>query len=266
MKQHLSKFYDLLCNNHPDIGKNSYHRYSHNMDPSDVVSYLQSLSDADFIKLISDTHWNSYPLYTCGWGEKKEVNPKNYYNLISQAVGRMIFSSPKYRKIFIEKSEGIFRISTIGHTLGKEKLKAAKSGLTSKDTRVRKLAVNLLPVKDLMEIVNSEKNSAVLNRLSIRIGYLNMVSAERSSSQRWNRSRAFLNSDFDQNEISDIANKLISGKTSPVYDMDLLKKIAYHVPASELAFYLDIFNKLSNAHHKELKSIFITKMTGKADV
>lgn len=265
MKQHLSKFYDLLCNNHPDIGKNSYHRYSHNMDPSDVVSYLQSLSDADFIKLISDTHWNSYPLYT-GWGEKKEVNPKNYYNLISQAVGRMIFSSPKYRKIFIEKSEGIFRISTIGHTLGKEKLKAAKSGLTSKDTRVRKLAVNLLPVKDLMEIVNSEKNSAVLNRLSIRIGYLNMVSAERSSSQRWNRSRAFLNSDFDQNEISDIANKFISGKTSPVYDMDLLKKIAYHVPASELAFYLDIFNKFSNAHHKELKSIFITKMTGKADV
>jgi len=265
MKQHLSKFYDLLCNNYPDIGKNVYSRYNQNMDSSDVVTYLQSLSDADFVKLISDTHWNYYPIYTCGWGERKEVNPKNYYCLINQAVGRMIFSSPKYRKIFIEKSEGIFRISTIGHTLGKEKLKAAKAGLTSKDTRVRKLAVNLLPVKDLMEIVNSEKNSAVLNRLSARIGYLNMINAERSSSQRWNRSRAFLNSEFDRNEISDIASKLVSGKTSPVHDMDLLKKIAYHVPASELAFYLDIFNKLPGTN-KEIKNIFIAKMTGDPNV
>jgi hypothetical protein len=181
------------------------------------------------------------------------------------AVGRLVYTSPKYRKTLIEKSEGIFRISTIGHTLGREKLKAAKIGLTSRDTRLRKLAASILPVKDLTEAVNSEKNSAVLNRLASRVGYLNMINAEKSSSQRWSRSRAFLNDKFNQDEISEIITKIASGKSSPIYEMDILKKIIYHVPASELAFYLDVFNKLPNAN-KEYKTIFLSKMTGNSDV
>jgi len=264
MKKNISDFYEVLCSKYPEIGTNSYSRYHTGTDPSSLVSYFKSLSDPNFRQLISEPHWNSYPIYTCH-SNKKDLNIKNFYFLINVAVGRLVYTSPKYRKTFIEKSEGIFRISTIGHTLGKEKLKAAKIGLTSRDTRLRKLAVSILPVKDLTDAVNSEKNSSVLNRLASRVGYLNMINAEKSSSQRWSRSRAFLNDKFNQDEISEIVTKLTSGKSAPIYEMDLLKKIIYHVPASELAFYLDVFNKLPNAN-KEYKTIFLSKMTGNSDV
>ena len=269
MKKHISDFYNYLTTNHPDyVNKNYYHssKIKHSSGTIKLVNHLRSLPIPDFRKLISDPHWNSYPLFTIYYGKNAtpELNPKNYFRFINMAVKQMIFVDHKYRKEFVENSEGAFRVSTIQHTLGKEKLKAAKLGLKSRDVRVRKLAVKLLPVKDLMPIVNSEKNSSVISKLSHRIGYLNMIKVEKNSSYRYKRSHAFLNDEFDGDEIRDILSKREMGKSSIFYERDILNKVAYHIPPSELPFYLDVLNKLSS-FDEDAKKLFLAKLTGHSD-
>lgn len=269
MKKHLSDFYNYLSTHHPELGKRQYHytraKFS-DKGSIKLIDHLRSLPISDFRKLISDPHWNSYPLFTIYYGKDSPAEPnlKSYYRFIDGAVKQMIFVDHKYRKEFMENSEGIFRISTIGNTLGREKLKAAKLGLKSGDVRVRKLAVKLLPVKDLMPIVNSEKNSSVISKLSHRIGYLNMIKVEKNSSYRYKRSHAFLNDEFDGDEIRDILSKREGGKSSIFYERDILKKVAYHIPPSELPFYLDVLNKLSS-FDEDAKKLFLAKLTGHSD-
>jgi hypothetical protein len=269
MKKHISDFYNYLTTNHPDYANKNYYyssKINHNDGTTKLVSHLRSLPIADFRKLISDPHWNSYPLFTINYGKGAAVepNPKNYYRFINMAVKQMIFVDHKYRKEFMENSEGAFRISTIGNTLGKEKLKAAKIGLKSRDVRVRKLAAELLPIKDVMSIVNSEKNYSVLSKLSRRIGYLNMIKVEKNSSYRYKRSHAFLNDEFDGDEIRDILSKREMGKSSTFYERDILQKVAYHISTSELPFYLDVLNKLSS-FDEDGKRLFLAKLTGHSD-
>lgn len=265
MKKHISDFYDHLSTNYPNIGKS---RYSNNdalqLASDKLFEHMKSLSATEFRAIISDRHWNSYPTYTFSHNSFTVVNLKNYYSIISKAVKKLIYTSAKHKKDLITLSAGVFRIATINSALGKDKLKAARIGLKSRDTRARKLAVNILPVKDLLEIVNTEKNAAILNRLSIRIGYINMLDVEKSSGYRYNRSRAFLNDEFNAEEIRELVQKKEAGDKIPFYEQDIFRKLTYHISEDEVPFYLDLFNKLSQSD-RETKKIFLAKLTGRGN-
>ena len=263
MKKHLSEFYSHLTTKH----ESQHYRYGLHKDarPDLLASHLQSLSLPEFRKLVSDPHWNSYPTYTWQNGTaKNSSNPKEYYTLISRAVKMMVVVSPKYREELIKHSEGIFRMATINSSLGKDKLKAARIAIKSRDTRVRKLAVKILPVKDLTPMLETEKDSSVLNKLAGRIGSLNMIEAGRRSKYRWSRSEAFYNDSLDMDEIRSFLEKKSSGKTIPVYEHNILTKVVYHLAASELPFALDVLEAFSSKD-AEAKSLFMAKLTGQND-
>lgn len=263
MKKHLSEFYSHLTTKH----ESQHYRYGYHKDarPDLLASHLQSLSLPEFRKLVSDPHWNSYPTYTWQNGTaKNSSNPKEYYNLISRAVKMMVVVSPKYREELIKHSEGIFRMATINSSLGKDKLKAARIAIKSRDTRVRKLAVKILPVKDLTPMLETEKDSSVLSKLAARIGPLNMIEAGRRSKYRWSRSEAFYNDSLDMDEIRSFLEKKSSGKTIPVYEHNILTKVVYHLAASELPFALDVLEAFSSKD-AEAKSLFMAKLTGQND-
>lgn len=265
MKKHISDFYDHLSTNYPDVGRNRYSNRDAIQIASDkLFEHMKSLSTTEFRALISDRHWNSYPIYTCGYTQFPAINLKNYYCIISRAVTKLIYTSAKHKKDLIALSAGAFRIATINSALGKDKLKAARIALKSRDSRARKLAVNILPVKDLFQILNTEKDKSILNRLSIRIGYINMLDVEKSSGYRYNRSRAFLNDEFNAEEIRELVQKKEAGDKIPFYEQDIFRKLTYHISEDEVPFYLDLFNKLSQSD-KETKKIFLAKLTGRGN-
>ncbi len=265
MKKHISDFYDHLSTNYPDVGRNRYSNRDAIQIASDkLFEHMKSLSTTEFRVLISDRHWNSYPIYTCGYTQFPAINLKNYYCIISRAVTKLIYTSAKHKKDLIALSAGAFRIATINSALGKDKLKAARIALKSRDSRARKLAVNILPVKDLFQILNTEKDKSILNRLSIRIGYINMLDVEKSSGYRYNRSRAFLNDEFNAEEIRELVQKKEAGDKIPFYEQDIFRKLTYHISEEQVPFYLDLFNKLSQSD-KETKKIFLAKLTGRGN-
>lgn len=263
MKKHISDFYQHL------IANDRFYRPSYGNPQAQklhlLLSHLQSLPVAEFRKLISDPHWNSYPTYVYSYRKNDDApNPRGHYLAISRVVKTLILISDKYRGELIRHSEGIFRMATISHTLGGDKLKAAKLGIKSRDTRVRKLSAKILPVKDLIPMLETEKNSSVLNKLASRIGSLNMIEAGKRSRYRWNRSEAFVNDSLDMEEIRSFLTKKSEGKSVPVYDRDILTKVIYHLSASELPFAFDVLNGFAD-RNSELKAIFMAKLTGQND-
>ena len=261
MKKHLSEFYSYLTTNHGSL-KNYRYGFHKDARPDLLASHLQSLSLPEFRKLVSEPHWNSYPTFV--WKGGEGPNKKAHYALIFRAVKMMVVVSPKYREELIKHSEGIFRMATINSTLGKDKLKAARIAIKSRDTRVRKLAVKILPVKDLIPMLQTEKDSSVLSKLATRIGPLNMIEAGKRSKYRWSRSEAFYNDSLDMDEIRSFLEKKAASKTIPVHDHYVLMKVVYHLSASELPFALDVLNTFSS-RDAEGKSLFMAKLTGQND-
>jgi len=267
MKAHLEAFYSHLSTNFQEWGRGRVRYYDQGRvkDYSSLANHLSSMSLSDLKILISDKHWNSYPLYCYVGGDSSFINTRRYYNLISNTVKHLVFSSDKHRKLFIKESEGIFRIATINACLGKDKLRAAKVGLKSGDARARKLAAGLVPVSDLVPMIGTETRSDIQNKISNRVGYLNMIPTEKKSRSRWNRSRAILNSEFNPDEMKEIIQRGLDGKGLFVYDRDLLANLTYNVDASSAPFYLDLFQKLCESD-PVMKQIFLKKLTGKSHV
>jgi hypothetical protein len=266
MTPQTKSFLKHLIDHYSNYGVNTYRPYNDekHLKYIAVANHLASMSNQDLKTLISDKYWNSYPLYVHYRGANTPANPKNYYSFISAAVKHLIFVSQKHRKFFTDHASGAFRVATINATLGRDKLKAAKKGLTSGDARVRKLAVSLLPVSDLKEIMKTEKRADVLNSISKRVGYLNMLHVEVNSRYRWNRSRAFANSEFNPDVTREIIATRRTGSQS-FYEKDIFKNLVYNVDSESAAFYLDIFKDLCN-NDASLKAAFLEKLTGKSNV
>lgn len=270
MKSQAKSFLKHLIDNYSTKDRDTYYdRQSGERQRKHVAiaSHLASMSDRELKSLISDKSWNSYPLYVYYRGRDSDstTNPKAYYSFISAAVKHLMLVSEKHRKIFSDHADGAFRIATINGTLGRDRLRAAKKGLTSGDARVRKLAVSLVPVSDLKEIMRTEKRADVLNSISKRVGYLNMLHVEIDSRYRWNRSRAFANSEFNPDFIREVISQKRTSGSNSFYERDILNNLVYNANSESAAFYLDIFRELSSSD-PALKAAFLQKLTGKSGV
>ncbi len=238
-----------------------------NIEPrlcTSVAEYITSLSDSDLKSLVSDKHWNSYPTFVYYNGNEQSYmsNTRRFYSVIAHAVKFVVYSNSKLKNLLIKNSDGIFRMATINACLGKDKIKASRFGLKSNDTRVRKLAVTLLPIRDVEEHLKTEKSNDIKYRIEKRIGYLNMLNYEINSPYRYIRSRAIANSDFDPEMIREIVKKKKEGNGNKFYDTDVLASVVYNVDSASAAFYLDIFREFSDADPM-LKKAFLSKLSGK---
>lgn len=261
MKPNIHNFLDRL--NEFTKASGSSNRYRENPKvASSIAEHLVSLSPSDFKKLISDRYWNSYPTYITSYGEDWHSNPRRFFNSICSAVKLIIYSNDKLKNELIKNSEGIFRISTIRSCLGKDKLKASKIALKSGDVRVRKLAVGIVPIRDVERHLGVEKSEDVKLRIEKRIGYLNMLDHQINSSSRWYRSRAIANCGFDQDFVRDHIQKKKAGGGNRYYDRDVFASMVYNVDHASAAFYLDIFKELCSSDDV-LKQAFLSKLAGK---
>lgn len=263
MKPHVTEFLDHLTSNFTKSNGSYYPQNEHLKDFAKCANHISSMTRKELKTLISDKYWNSYPTYVHYNSRSTTVNPKSYYNLIFRSVKNIVYSNPSLRQFFINHSQGIFRIATINSCLGRDKLKAAKVGLKCSDARARKLAVGLVKTSDIKGLLATEKRPDILNKISIRLGYLNMLDQEMTSRYRWNRSRAFLNSDFSADELRELLQKKKNGENIPFYDRDMFSNFAYNIDAQSVAFYLDIFTELSSSD-AEIKNIFLNKLTGRS--
>ena len=264
MKPHIDKFLSHMMDKSKSLKGGG--RWGENAPFAALVAeYLSSLSTSDFKKLISDKYWNSYPSYICTYGEAALLNPRRFGPQIFSAIKILSFSNQPLRSELIKSAEGIFRMGIINHTLGKDKIKAAKSGLKSSDIRVRKMAVNILPVKDVEAHLPNEKNKEVLCRIEKRIGYLNMLEHEVNSGYRWNRSRAVAHAGFNPDLVRDHIQKKKAGGGNRYYDRDVFASMVYNVDSSSAPFNLDIFEALSGSDDT-LKKAFLAKLVGKIHV
>ena len=250
-----------------ELDKNYNTRRWSNVDPrfcTTIAEYMSSLSDSDLKSLVSDRYWNSYPTFVYYGGNEKDYmsNTRRFYSVIAHVVKFVVYSNSKLKNFLIKNSDGIFRMATINACLGKDKIKASRFGLKSNDTRVRKLAVTLLPIRDVEAHLKIEKNNDIKYKIEKRIGYLNMLDHEINSPYRYIRSRAIANSNFDPEMIREILKKKKEGNGNKFYDTDVLASVVYNVNSTSAAFYLDIFRELSDADPL-LKKAFLSKLSGK---
>lgn len=219
-------------------------KYSNQPDKKylSVVNHLVSLPLSDFKALISDPFWNSYPL--CSWGswpqptDPNYVNKKGFYGLISLAVKNLVYIKEDYRKILVSSSTGVFHIATIDKCLAADKLKAAKRGLSSPDSRIRKRAAALCSVKDIAARLPLEKDPTVREKIIKRIGYLNCIEeAVKPINAGYYRRAPLKNSDFSKAELDNYDSSRDKGSLE---EYALLEKMIYHLPKEDMLFHIDL--------------------------
>lgn len=243
-------------------------KYSNKPDKKylSVVNHLVSLPLSDFKALISDPFWNSYPLNSWGaWPQPTDpnyVNKKGFYGLISLAVKNLVYIKEDYRKILVSSSTGVFHIATIDKCLAADKLKAAKRGLSSPDSRIRKRAAALSSVKDIAARLPLEKDPTVREKIIKRIGYLNCIEeAVKPINKRWYRYDPLRNAPFSKSDAEDYE----VGRSTSQDDEAMLTKIVYHTSKEDSLFYIDILDKVGKTVGGGIRDIYASKITGEFD-
>lgn len=231
-----------------------------------VVNHLVSLPIKDFRALISDPFWNSYPLYSWGiWPQPKDpnyVNKKGFYGLILLAVKNLVYIKEEHRKLLVSASTGVFHIATIDECLASDKLKAAKRGLSSSDSRIRKRAASLCSIKDISARLPAEKDPTVREKIIKRIGYLNCIDeAIKPENRRWYRYQPLRNSPFSKED----AENYEVGKSASQEAEAMLVKIVYHTSKEDSLFFIDILDKVNSSVAFGVRDIYASKITGEFD-
>lgn len=224
------------------------------------------MAPKDFKALISDTHWNHYPLdswtpYHLSQSNPDYINPNGFYRLIELGIKRIIYLREDYRKLLVNHSTGIFRIATIDNALSHDKLKAAKLGLSCADQRVRLRAAYLSPVKDIEKRLPLEKSKSVREKIIKRLGYLNCLDeAIKPSNARYYRCDPMKNSAFSKAEL-DVYVENDKRSAYPDEEVALLTKMIYHMSKEDSLFYINIIKATLGRSH-DLEPLFTAKITG----
>jgi len=185
---------------------------------SSISLYLESLKDSERDSLFSDSYWNKYPKYV-NWSTLKSDNIRAHGRGL-QLLTRYIFlnkkRNPKTYKSIMNYSKGIILNFAIESFSGKDKLKMAKSGINSKDPRVRKVSARILPIKMIESMVNDTDygvRSIVADRIS-PFAKPDLFIDSVSGSARVSAIRA---SDFDNEKINDMINSRINKVSNSKY-------------------------------------------------
>lgn len=271
MNKEITDFYEMMIKVFPakDRGYASVSASEKNI--ALMSQYMTSLSPKSFGRLISDKHWNSYPLYYhnyYGTNPDKAVLNRSYSSILSFVIKYIIYTEPAHKKILIEKSTGIFRVMTINHCIGDDKRRAARISLKLGDIRARKLAVEILPVVTINKHLAIETNKVVRKKILNRVGYLNITEDQSKLFGNYIKNMVFMNSKFHKDEMDIKTEKiLLEAKDKKAkLQQEIMLKISYYIENKDTVFYLDLFQYISANLSYNDKQIFLKKLTGKGVV
>lgn len=177
-------------------------QYRFEYDFRKICIYLESLSFSDRKSIFSDSYWNKYPKYVY-WKQFGKENIRSHgrgLKLLTKYLSSNKHKYPNTYKSVLNYSKGIILNFAIDSFSGKEKLKLAKNGIDSKDTRVRKVAARILPLNMIKSMVD-DSDWGVRSIVSTRISpYANPELFVNSKSYHA-RIAAISASDFDKETI-----------------------------------------------------------------
>lgn len=203
-----------------------------------VAGYLASLSKSDFKLLISDKSWNSYPTYTIN---RIGNSARDYFQILFRATRHLIYSNNSLKKMIIDHSTGIFRISAIKICLGQDKVIAAKKSLKQGDSRARKCAVRILPINDIRKHYPFERESSARRIIVDRIGFVEMSEIEeKKSTEHYYLNRNFLNNKFSIQKIEEVIDQGFVVNNLKINKTSIIQKLCYYLSPEESVFFLNL--------------------------
>ena len=243
----------------------SYYSASEESDYK-LAFYLSSLSKKDFKELVSDTYWNKYPTYT--YVRASSDTGRGYYGVIFRAIRHLIYSNSKTKSLIINFGTGIFRIFAIQICLGNDRVLSARKALKQGDSRARKRAVKILPIKDIRKHYPLEKDSAIRGIIVDRIGVIEMAEMEEAKAKNhYLLYKNFLNSKLSMQKIEEamehnfVVNGIKLNKTS------IIQKLCYYLEPKEAVFFLNLIKDNSTSRYDNwVIKAFMEKITGNPSV
>jgi len=208
-----------------------------------VCNYLSELTDKELKRLVSDKHWNKYPFYLC---YPASASSRSYGQILGTVVHELCQYNSRARKVLIESAEGIFLSYTIDYTYGKDRLKASRKALKSKDSRARLRAAKVLPVSRLKNLV-SDSNASVRNVVIKRIGIDNCAESLVDDKCSWIRTRAISAADsLSDEDVRGRIDKLKDVKdTASWYRAWEMLALIQKLSDEELLYFLDLGDRWS---------------------
>lgn len=227
-----------------------------------LASYLSSLSSKDFKALISDRYWNTYPTYC--YVRTNSDTGRGYYPILFRATRYLIYSNSQLKKLILNFSTGIFRIFAIQVCLGNDRVVAARKALKQSDSRARKRAAKLLPIRDIKIHYHLEKNSSIREIIVNRIGFIEMAEMEESkATSHYLLYRNFLNSKFSMQKIEEAIDQNFLINSIKLNKTSIIQKLCYYLEPQEAVFFLNLIKDNSTTKYDSwIVKAFMSKVTG----
>lgn len=149
-KKDTIEFLNVLVSN-----SNKASNYAFGYNVRNICLYLESLSSLSRKSIFSDCYWNKYPKYV-SWKDHKPENVKSHGHGLKKLLGYLASNKHRYPNTYksvVLNSKGIILNFAIESFSGKDKMSLAKRGLTSVDSRVRKVSARILPIKMIEPLI-----------------------------------------------------------------------------------------------------------------
>lgn len=122
-----------------------------------ICEYYAGLSARKLNSLISDPYWNRYPMYTC-W--PRDSGRRAYGRYLGGSTIELCEYVPRLRETFVKKAGGILLCFSMDYLSGKDRLRASRRAIKSKDGRAKLRAAHILPTSFLKKHIAETKGPA----------------------------------------------------------------------------------------------------------
>ncbi len=149
-------------------------RWSSNLEASSIRDIIDSFSNKELKEIFSDPYWIRYPVYKY----HNTSAERGYGGSIRNFVVSMIKYNLPQKDILYSHSNGIFARFAIDLATSDVKHRLLRRLTKSSDSRVRKQAAKLLPVKDAIHLLKDPDSSircAVKSRLLNEPKYIHLL-------------------------------------------------------------------------------------------
>jgi hypothetical protein len=118
---------------------------------SNTRELIGSLNISDFKEIFSDPYWNNYPCYYY-----RGPHNKKHGQTIHSIVRHIINANTELSNLLYKHSCGLFLKYTLQLCPPSKRVSLSKRGLTSKDTRVKKLSLKYSPIREVIKAASSQ--------------------------------------------------------------------------------------------------------------
>jgi|10_taG_2_1085330.scaffolds.fasta_scaffold69946_2 hypothetical protein len=230
--------------------KNQRSYYFHGWDSDKCISALLKYSEADIKSIVSSSYWNRYPTWSSS-------TAKVYGPAIMQILRAASKSYPRLLSYVATHGSGIWLCYAIDYSSGKDRLKAAKRGIKSSDSRVRLRSARVIPTSALKKHLG-DKNDSVRRIVTSRLGIENCYKHLLDSKDSWTRLQAVRAAPLEEFDYDGIIAKALENNGYISWrDKSMITSIVSRMDKKDLLYALDIVrdnDELTDIVNKRLSS------------